>query len=155
MPAEVRLTKGCVALVDDEDLPLVAPHRWCVAAMGKGHKYAVRQANGKRVILHRTILGAQPGQYVDHRNGDTLDNRRANLRLCTASENARNRRKTVGNSQFKGVCWDKRNKNWLASIYYEGCSHNIGRFQDEVAAAKAYNTEAARVFGEFAHLNEV
>ena len=93
---------------------------------------------------------------VDHINHQTLDNQRANLRVCTRSQNMMNMRKRPGcSSRFKGVCWNKANDNWIAYIMVNYCQKTIGYFDDEVDAARAYNAEARIKFREFALLNDV
>ena len=95
---EIPLTQGKVALVDDADYPALSAHKWYYLQAKPGFGYAVRKVGlGGRlqrlVYLHREILAADAtGLWVDHRNGDTLDNTRANIRLCTPLENARNKR---------------------------------------------------------------
>ncbi len=101
------------------------------------------------------ILGC-PTEPVDHENGNGIDNRRANMRLGTSSQNGANRRTvTPHSSRFKGVCWDKRRGMWRARIGYDGKKIGIGWFEDEVEAARAYNKKAVEKFGRFAALNHV
>src|SRR5690606_13722007 len=117
--------------------------------------YARYYIDGKNTSIHRLILGAKCGKYVDHINGDTLNNSRQNLRLCSQLENSRNRRKQFGSSSsFKGVTWNKLNKKWQAQIKN---GHNIylGLFKSEIAASTAYNKKAIEIFGRFARLNQV
>src|SRR5882724_10555952 len=104
----IPLTKGYATLVDLADVELVRQYRWHASVSVDGHRvYAetsVPQGGGryKRLKLHRLILGAQPNDRVDHRFGDTLDNRRFNLRFATRSQNRVNcRGKSVGSSRFK------------------------------------------------------
>lgn len=106
--------------------------------------------------MHRAILGAKKGEESDHRNCNGLDNRRANLRLCTTSQNQMNRRKQDGcTSNFKGVFWDKERRKWLSRIHYKGKQIHLGRFYIEKDAAHAYNQAATKFFGEFARPNEL
>ena len=107
--------------------------------------------------LHRFILMAPPGVLVDHANGDGLDCRRSNLRLATNSQNQQNRfiadiEKT---SRFKGVHWCDDSKRWVAQITLDGRSQEIGRFLDEIEAARAYDDAARRLFREFARTNDM
>ncbi len=104
--------------------------------------------------MHRFILDAPDGAVVDHINGNALDNRRANLRLCTPTENAYNKRKRPGTvSQYKGVSWDSRNQRWMSQLTFKNRHLFLGRFDDEQEAARAYDVAARKHFGEFANLN--
>jgi len=104
--------------------------------------------------MHREILDAPDGMQIDHVNGNGLDNRVANLRLCTATQNQRNAVKRAnGSSRFKGVDWNKRQKKWRARITINKRTILIGRYCDEFRAAKAYDKKAIELFGEFANIN--
>ena len=158
MAREIALTKGMVALVDDEDGYLDG-QAW-LAHLQMWKTYAARgQWNGTRVetiLMHRVILGAGPSDHVDHINGDTLDNRRSNLRLCTRSQNAANAKvRTDGVSRFKGVSLDKRcpRKPWRATIVVNRRQRGLGYYATEQEAAAAYDAAAQAAFGEFAHGN--
>lgn len=104
----IELTKGHVAIVDDEDFAQLAQYRWCVTTNGHGLLYAMRRIGKKPVYMHRVILNASHGIEIDHKNGDTLDNRRSNLRLATRRQNACNK-KVTSNSllQVKGVSYNE------------------------------------------------
>jgi len=96
-----------------------------------------------------------PGNMdVDHANGNGLDNRRSNLRLCTTSENIQNQRpRKSGTSKYKGVGWFVRDSNWRVRIKVGDKQIHIGYFADEVEAAKAYDKMARQHFGAFARTN--
>jgi len=101
-------------------------------------------------------MNAVPGLEVDHINGNTLDCRRLNLRLCTHKQNLANQKKQSGrSSQFKGVSFSKSRGKWEAYIKTDGKKKHLGRFDTEEAAAYAYDLEAFRLFGWFAKLNGV
>ena len=83
----------------------------------------------------------------------TLDNRRANLRLCTLAENMRNRRGNLGRDLPKGVTWQPHCNKYKASIGCDGAPKHIGYYDDPIEAARAYDRKAIELFGEFARLN--
>lgn len=96
----------------------------------------------------------EDGFWVDHINGDTLDNRRSNLRLCTVSGNNHNRMKSKNNtSGYKGVSWLKQNQKWRAYIKVNSKDKHLGCYLDKEDAARAYDKAAKEYFGEFARLN--
>lgn len=117
---EIILTRGKVALVDDEDFDNISKSSWhCTkngyAAHGVGDPNKKRKTN--IYLMHRELLSAPKGLDVDHVNGDKLDNRRINLRLCKHSDSTKNIgfRKNV-TSEYKGVHWDKAKQKWCARI---------------------------------------
>ncbi|KPL25465.1 MAG: hypothetical protein AMJ75_01080 [Phycisphaerae bacterium SM1_79] len=106
--------------------------------------------------MHRQILKVPDHMFVDHINHNGLDNRKANLRPATRTQNNRNRRKVHKanfHSKYKGLTWYKREKRWAVRIMADGNSKFIGYFQNEIEAAKAYDTAAKKYHGEFAVLN--
>lgn len=154
----IELTQGKWALVDNCDLGMLAQYSWyCMNNKGRGF-YAVSTTghgvNRRRVFMHRLLVSAPPGMFVDHVNGDGLDNRRDNLRLATHKQNCRNQKVLTGKlSRFKGVTWLKGEGVWYAQIMCNKKNHNLGRFADEVEAARAYDAAAQQLFGEFARTN--
>lgn len=161
MVARITLTQGYTALVDDEDVERVlACGSWHVS-IETGGVYAVhtQRIPGTRktvsVRLHRFIMNAPDESDVDHINGDGLDNRRANLRLCTDSENQRNARKQKRQtaSRYKGVTWHKAVKRWQAQIQVAGRNQYLGVFHSEIDAARAYDAAARVVSSKFAKCN--
>lgn len=149
---KIPLTKGKFAIIDDEDYSLVSKYKWYYS-----HGYAVYK-NKNILFMHRLILNTPKESYTDHINGDKLDNRRCNLRLCSKSQNGANCKKTQKkktSSKYKGVCWDKIRKKWKASIKFNYLGINLGYFLNEQDAAKAYNEAAIKYFGEFAKLNKI
>jgi hypothetical protein len=113
-----------------------------------------RKRRTTTLALHRLIMNPPKGMMVDHINGDGLDNRRANLRVCTNAENGRNQRLSKNNkSGYKGVSWFKRDKKWRSKIKHEGKSRCIGLFDCPEKAARAYDAVAKELFGEYANLN--
>lgn len=156
MTKQVPITKGLFVLVDDEDFDRVMARRW--QAKPAKHKraeqktwYAQTQFNRKTVLMHRWILGVQPGQEVDHINRNGLDNRRSNLRICSKSENNANRGFYDPKSGFRGVYVQGR--RFVARISINGVRVHLGIYADEISAAKAYDEAAKRQYGQFATLN--
>lgn len=160
---EIKLTQGKVALVDDEDFVILSEYKW-YAIKNKNTFYAVRHKENNPALnlirMHREITGAKHGDIVDHKNRDGLDNRRQNIRICTSSQNSRNRQSGKNSSsKYLGVTIDKegigkkRGALWRADIRHNGKRHYIGKYKDEEMAAIAYNEKAKKLHGEFANLN--
>ncbi len=152
---KIRLTQGKVALVDAQDYEWLNQWKWCTACWRQYLNYATRRESGKQVFMHRVILGVLKGQEVDHINGNGLDNRRENLRICTRSQNQHNRKATQGTSKYKGVSWSSRDKRWRAKIKVFGVSKMLGNFIEEKDAARAYDEGAIEYHGEFARTNKM
>lgn len=152
---KLPLKTGGHTLVDIEDFYRFKRTKWTTMP-AKNTQY-VYPYGGARISLHRLIMGALPGEVVDHINGNGLDNRRMNLRICTHAENVRNRRKHKGgSSRFKGVYLAYRGKKhnlWTARICIDGKLISLGQYRTEEEAARAYDMAAAPLFGEFARLN--
>jgi hypothetical protein len=140
LPATViELTKGYAAIIDAEDAERVASHRWY--ASGSGHRvYGMRNADDTTRLLHRFILNTPEGVHVDHINGNTLDNRKANLRLCTHAENMANRRSDP--SKCSGAWFDNRKGLWRAEIRRLGTRRRLGYFKTKQEAEDAYQAAA-------------
>jgi hypothetical protein len=167
--AKIRLLRGQIALVDDEDLPRLTGYRWRLSSEG----YVVASAGSRwqgtfqTIMLHRLIAKTPEGMETDHRNTrDRLDNRKSNLRTATKSQNQGNRKKQERkagkpvSSRFKGVTWYKRGHRWMAAGPVAGPDGHIkqgylGYFKREEDAARAYNQAALEHWGEFALLNSV
>lgn len=146
---EIPLTQGKIALIDDEDFDLVSQFTWHAF---RGYKNLFYAANKKhRLLMHRLVLGAKIGEKVDHKNGNSLDNRRENLRIATTSQNAANWKHRDG--KFKGVCLEKRTNTWISYIKKDGKTTYLGSFALPEEAAQAYDDKAKELFGEFASLN--
>jgi len=153
---EIPLTKGYVAIVDDEDYQPLSKYSW-IAHVNGGHVCAIRSThvNGKSVNLrmHRVIMNAPRELEIDHVNGDPLDNRKSNLRLCTHQQNCHNFRKYKGKSRYKGVYPIKGSIKWGSQLRCGDTCYTLGRFMAEEEAAHAYDTAARKHFGEFARCN--
>ena len=145
----VTLSDGSIALVDYQDRAVVEGWNWSADITPYGTVYA-RRGGDEKVRLHAAILGP----WADHIDGNTLDCRRANLRLATVAQNAHNRRLGRANtSGFKGVSFRRDRGTWLACIRKDDKLTKIGTYRDPILAAVAYDEAAERLFGEFAHLN--
>jgi hypothetical protein len=138
-------------LVDSEDFERLEKFHWTINSQN-GYFYA---RNPKAGLLHRFVLGASEGQIVDHKNRDTLDNRKSNLRVCTRTENQANSCRKKG--KWKGVHVEKRyvTVRYRAQLQKNGKRYHKGPFNTEEEAAQAYNELAVLHFGEYALLNEL
>lgn len=155
-PTEATIDLGdAKTMIDRADADLVAGFTWRLCGDG----YVQAQRGNLYIYLHRLIAGAGLHEFVDHANGNTLDNRSCNLRIATRSQNGANRgpdRRRLGTtSRHKGVSFDRRRKKWAAYIHVEGKTRALGRFDSEAAAARAYNDAAIETWGAFARLNDV
>jgi len=156
---QIPLTQGQFAIVDDADFELVNSFKWCAARQKRGRYYAVRKirkTGESRIFnMHRLIMPCAEGCFVDHKNGNGLDNRRENLRVCDRFQNASNRGKDLDNtSGFKGVFSSGRKAlPWRAKIKARGFSHYLGLHPTPELAAIAYDCAAKKLHGEFAKLN--
>ena len=161
---EIKLSKGYVALVDDEDFERVNQHKWQAHIDRKEETiynvYATCNMwfDGKRKTrtrMHRFIIGVTDSKIkVDHKDHNGLNNQKYNLRKATNQQNQANSRLPRTNtSGFKGVNRVGRLNKWQVNIQEHGQQKYIGLFRDKVKAAKAYDKEAIRIFGEFANLN--
>lgn len=149
---QIPLTKGRFALVDDEDFDIVNQWKWsCWVDPVSGVAYALRQVSkGKQITLHRFLLQAPKGLLVDHFNGDGLDNRRQNIRLCTRKQNNVNspvtKRNLVG---LKGV--SRSGAKWRARIDIQNKTLSLGSFLYKENAELAYKLISLLYYGEYAY----
>ena len=159
---EIQLTQGKVALVDDEDYEYLNQWKWYANEWKRGKLYAVRNVRkNKQYIgyesMHRLLSSNKDKKLVtDHINGNTLDNRKSNLRICTISENTKNRQIQKNNkSGFKGVRYNEKLNKYRAEIYSNRKYYNLGYYIDPKDAAIAYNAAAIKYHGKFANLNKI
>lgn len=159
------LTQGMYTLVDDEDFDWLNQWKWQYQAFGCADKgYAVNNkwvkgsypnAKCSTTRMHRFIMSAPKGSPIDHINGNTLDNRKENLRICTTTDNNRNiAKKPNCTSQFKGVSFVKSSKKWLVSFRdKDGKNYNLGTYINEEVAARVWDKAAYERDGQYARLN--
>lgn len=148
----IALTQGQNAIVDAEDFEWLNQRNWHAGWDKGSNKFYARTAGN--VFMHQVILNCYPPKEVDHKNHNTLDNRKQNLRKASHSQNQSNAGIRHNNtSGFKGVNWHKRYRKWDARISHKGRSIFIGSFISAKQAARAYDQKAKELNGEFAHLN--
>jgi hypothetical protein len=156
----IPLSRGKFAIVDPEDYPRLAKHKWHLAESPTS-SYAARWSRPQntnkrnRIWMHRQIIPIPPGLVCDHINHNGLDDRKANLRPATFSQNLSNRpkRKSPTCSKYKGLEWDKTQGKWKARIQLNYRKIYLGSFDNELSAAKAYDKAAKRYHGPFAAPN--
>jgi hypothetical protein len=159
---EIQLTKGKVALVDDEDFEYLNQFKWYASRAKNGfyvHR-ALKGINRKQIktSIHRVIMKAEKGIIIDHVDGNGLNNQKNNLRICTLGQNQMNRGAQLNNkSGFKGVHYfnNTTDKNWIAKISYNKKIIYLGSYSNPIDAARAYNEAAIKYHGEFANLNKI
>jgi hypothetical protein len=147
----IPLTRGKEAIVDDEDFEHLNQWKWGLDTDG----YAIRGIHiprRKTFIMHREIMKTPKGMETDHINGNKLDNRKCNLRICTKSQNKMNISRQVDNmSGYKGV--SRHCADWQAQIGKDGIKIYLGIYKNKELAARAYDEAAKKLFGEYARLN--
>jgi len=160
MSKVIKLDKGYETIVDDSDFEHLNSVGWFALESG-GATYAVRHVpkkntkTGKTLTrMHRVIMGEPLNKCIDHINGNALDNRWNNLRICSHSQNIRNQKPQIGKtSKYKGVFLDKRTNKWGVKIKVNMKKIHLGQFCNELEAAKVYDKAARKYFGEFARTN--
>lgn len=154
----IPLTQGKVAFVDDADFEWLSNIKWHVAINRRRKTTTFYAQHGSKALgrlsMHRLIVGGlKPGDEVDHKNGNGLDNQRHNLRVASRKLNLANQKMRFGNtSGFKGVRWYAG--KWVARIKCDGTRFHLGRFVDIKDAARAYDAKAMELYGEFARTNK-
>jgi hypothetical protein len=155
----IDLGEGEFTIVEPEDYYRLANFKWYVRGNGINFYAVCSIKTGpkktKLVCMNREIMNAPKGLFVDHKNCDSLDNRRDNLRLATRVQNACNRQwnKSRTSSRYRGIALIKRSGRWSAQISHEGERIWLGTFDNEVNAARVYDEAAKKYHGEFARLN--
>lgn len=154
MSYRLSLTNGHEVILDSEDFDTFGRFKWS-GLCKDGRVYARRSApglGGKQitVLLHRAIMGNPPGVFVDHINGNTLDNRRENLRVASRGQNRVNSKLNKDNaSGYTGVMWHRRDKRWIARVTCEGVKHEKGGFSTAEEAASWRQMKAHELHGQF------
>lgn len=145
-------------MVDDQDYEYLTQWKWCFNGRCACRGIGGRQ-NYRTILMHRVVAkraGLPLLNEIDHRDGDPLNNHRANLRPATRQQNQRNRGKQANNkSGYKGVAWHQRAQKWEAYIHHNRRKEHLGLFTRRKDAARAYNHRAITLHGEYASLNEV
>lgn len=147
---KIVASRGIEFEIDEEDIGQVSGRKWKIVQKKGGKPYVCRTGKGT-IYLHRVLMDAPRGKIVDHIDGNSLNNRRSNLRLATVSENAMNRGRTKRNrTGYKGVSFHRGNGRWRARIQREGKEHTLGYFDTPEEAFAAYRGAAKILHGEFA-----
>lgn len=154
----IPLTQAKKAKVSEADFDMLNRFKWAYDSHNHCAVRGIWNKEAKKTVvvsMHRFLMETPKGMDTDHINGDRLDNRRENLRICTHSENQRNMQKHKDNkSGYKGVSWDTRSKKWVSRIKAEnGVYRFLGFFRNKLDAAKAYDNAAIKHHGVFAKLN--
>jgi hypothetical protein len=156
----IRLAQPTCAKVDPEDYDRLNQFEW-LAKKGRNSFYALRRAPAKRngketlIYMHQELIKVPDGMVIDHINHDGLDNRNANIRPATKSQNLCHRKKTTTktSSKYKGVSRRGDPPRYEARIGFDRKEIYLGRFDDEIQAAIAYDNAAKKHHGHFASLN--
>ena len=162
---ELQLTRGYVALVDDDDFEWLNSYKWYAKIYKNNNIYAARTLylgieNNKKKYhtqrIHHVILDIIDYKIIiDHKNGNSLDNRKENLRIATKQQNMANSKINKNNTKgYKGISLYK-NGRWRAKIYIFKKVKYLGFYENAIEAAQAYNDAAVKYFGEFARLNVI
>lgn len=153
---KIKLTHNKFTLVDNSDFELLNRYKWYPIKSGK-NIYVARvssrkEGKSKTIMLHRYIMNTPDGMDTDHIDGNSLNNQRKNLRVCTRSQNKMNVGKRRDNeSGYKGVSWSKTRKKWVSHIWVNGKGYNLGGFDSKLKAYEAYCNACISYHGEFRH----
>ncbi len=145
----IPLGDGFYAYVDAADYEWLSKYTWHL-----NNGYASRREKGRRIYMHTDIMRPPKGKVVDHKDGNNANDCRFNLRICDQAENLLNRRKRHGaRSRYIGVIYSEEHRKWCARCRFQGRNHNLGYFDNETEAARAYDRAAVEFFGEYARVN--
>jgi hypothetical protein len=150
--ARLPVSRGLEAIIDASDVPLVEAWNWTAIKVGKAFYVYRRQSDAKKtaIYLHRVLMNAPNGVQVDHINRNPLDNRKANLRLATVTQNLWNQGVSKRNtSGTKGVAFIQQRQKWRATIMVNGKNRHLGYFARREDAAAAYAKAVYDERGDF------
>jgi hypothetical protein len=152
----IHLPRGIDCLIDPSDIAVVSRFKWSGSLQnGKRYVSSTSRQYGPSVLMHVLLMGRRRGFLTDHINGNGLDNRRSNLRWATCAQNQANKRhQRNARSPYKGA-WppSSNHPKWRAAITHAGVRYFLGVFDSAEGAARAYDSKAKELFGEFAKLN--
>lgn len=142
-------------LVDDEDFEKLSSRTWCIRKTGNKFYAETKERRVITILMHRFLMGVDSRSvYIDHKDGNGLNNQKGNLRTATHSDNLCNRGAIRNSlSKYKGVSWVSSRKKWRASIQKDKVNKSLGYFSSDIDAAIAYDKAAKEIHGEFAFLN--
>jgi AP2 domain/HNH endonuclease len=151
----IPLTRKQNAIVDTADYEWLMQWNWFANWCPSNKRfYATRRNGSGKLGMARAILQCQPDKEPDHKNHDTLDNRRQNLRTATRSQNMRNvKRCSTNMSGYKGVRWHKSDDKWSADITHKGKRIHLGTFTSKDQAIRMRDQAARKYHGAFAIFN--
>ncbi|WP_206812132.1 HNH endonuclease [Paradesulfitobacterium ferrireducens] len=150
--SKLILRDGTISLVPTDAIEILKQYTWCREGTG----YLMSRTHGKTVKIHRLLMNPKSDEYVDHKNGNPLDNRYENLRECRKQQNDFNAKiRSDNTSGYRGVSFHSPTRKWRAVINFNHRQYSLGLFENASDAAKAYNRAAAELFGDFARLNVI
>lgn len=152
---KIALSKGLFATVDASDFLQLSKWKWY--ANNIGHKtYAcrtVKKGGRQTLYMHKEIIGTPVGLVTDHINGNGLDNRRSNLRVCSRRENLLNRGEQTNNSSgISGVSFEKKSQKWESYLHHYGKKISLGRYSEKEEAVKARTEGIKKWYNDFAYV---
>lgn len=152
----IKLTQGQQTQVDDDDYEWLNSYNWCCMYTGKPYAVRGKQYRKKKrtIKMAGEIMQPPDGMVIDHIDGNSLNNQKSNLRICTPQQNSVNRKAHHGgSSQYIGVSWDRHAHKWVAQFMFKGKQMHLGYFKDEEKAAKIRDQKVFELLGKFAYLN--
>lgn len=150
---KIKLTQGKFALVDDDMFEKLSKYKWHALKRCNTFYANKRGKNNSKIQMHRVVLNTPDDMETDHKDGNGLNNQRSNLRVCSHSENCRNKKKPKNNTTgYKGLSWCERNKKWLVRICVNKKRIYLGHFKTKKSAYKAYCEASIKFHGKFARI---